>query len=81
MVSDRHSPTPVWPLIRRWFTAPGWGRPATCSRPISGRHSRRLSNSPVRPGRLQARERGTLTVHGWKAHANDLVSNVDLAMA
>ena len=30
-------------------------------------------------GRLQVRERATLTVHGWKAHANDLVSNVDLA--
>jgi myo-inositol-1(or 4)-monophosphatase len=30
-------------------------------------------------GRLQLRERATLTVHGWKAHANDLVSNVDLA--
>jgi myo-inositol-1(or 4)-monophosphatase len=25
------------------------------------------------------RERATLTVHGWKAHANDLVSEVDLA--
>ena len=31
------------------------------------------------PGRLQMRERATLTVHGWKAHANDLVSEVDLA--
>jgi myo-inositol-1(or 4)-monophosphatase len=30
-------------------------------------------------GRLQMRERATLTVHGWKAHANDLVSDVDLA--
>jgi myo-inositol-1(or 4)-monophosphatase len=30
-------------------------------------------------GRLQLRERATLTVHGWKAHANDLVSDVDLA--
>lgn len=30
-------------------------------------------------GRLQVRERATLTVHGWKAHANDLVSDVDLA--
>src|SRR4051812_21138049 len=30
-------------------------------------------------GRLQLRERATLTVQGWKAHANDLVSNVDLA--
>jgi hypothetical protein len=29
-------------------------------------------------GRLQVRERATLTVHGWKAHANDLVSDVDL---
>jgi myo-inositol-1(or 4)-monophosphatase len=30
-------------------------------------------------GQLQMRERATLTVHGWKAHANDLVSDVDLA--
>jgi myo-inositol-1(or 4)-monophosphatase len=30
-------------------------------------------------GRLQVRERATLTVHGWKAHTNDLVSDVDLA--
>jgi myo-inositol-1(or 4)-monophosphatase len=30
-------------------------------------------------GRLQVRERATLTVHGWKAHANDLVSDVGLA--
>jgi myo-inositol-1(or 4)-monophosphatase len=30
-------------------------------------------------GRLQVRERATLTVHGSKAHANDLVSDVDLA--
>src|SRR5829696_7124230 len=30
-------------------------------------------------GRLQVRQRATLTVHGWKAHANDLVSDVDLA--
>ena len=30
-------------------------------------------------GRLQVRERATLTLHGWKAHANDLVSDVDLA--
>ena len=30
-------------------------------------------------GQLQVRERATLTVHGWKAHANDLVSDVDLA--
>jgi myo-inositol-1(or 4)-monophosphatase len=30
-------------------------------------------------GRLQMRERATLTVRGWKAHANDLVSDVDLA--
>jgi myo-inositol-1(or 4)-monophosphatase len=30
-------------------------------------------------GRLQMRERATLTVHGWKAHSNDLVSDVDLA--
>jgi myo-inositol-1(or 4)-monophosphatase len=30
-------------------------------------------------GRLQLRERATLTVRGWKAHANDLVSDVDLA--
>ena len=32
-----------------------------------------------RAGQLQVRERATLTVHGWKAHANDLVSDVDLA--
>ena len=25
------------------------------------------------------RERAALTVHGWKAHTNDLVSDVDLA--
>src|SRR4029077_153433 len=30
-------------------------------------------------GRLQMRERATVTVHGSKAHANDLVSDVDLA--
>jgi myo-inositol-1(or 4)-monophosphatase len=30
-------------------------------------------------GRLQVRQRATLTVHGAKAHANDLVSDVDLA--
>jgi myo-inositol-1(or 4)-monophosphatase len=30
-------------------------------------------------GRLQVRDRATLTVHGWKAHVNDLVSDVDLA--
>ena len=30
-------------------------------------------------GRLQVRERATLTVQGWKAHVNDLVSDVDLA--
>jgi myo-inositol-1(or 4)-monophosphatase len=30
-------------------------------------------------GLLQVRGRATLTVHGWKAHANDLVSDVDLA--
>jgi myo-inositol-1(or 4)-monophosphatase len=30
-------------------------------------------------GQLQVRQRPTLTVHGWKAHANDLVSDVDLA--
>jgi myo-inositol-1(or 4)-monophosphatase len=30
-------------------------------------------------GRLQVRRRATLTVHGTKAHANDLVSDVDLA--
>jgi myo-inositol-1(or 4)-monophosphatase len=30
-------------------------------------------------GRLQVRERATVTVHGSKAHANDLVSDVDLA--
>jgi myo-inositol-1(or 4)-monophosphatase len=30
-------------------------------------------------GRLQVRKRATLTVHGAKAHANDLVSDVDLA--
>jgi myo-inositol-1(or 4)-monophosphatase len=33
----------------------------------------------VEAGRLQVRERATLTVHGSKAHANDLVSDVDLA--
>ena len=31
-------------------------------------------------GRLQMRERATLTVPGWEAHANDLVSEVDLAI-
>jgi myo-inositol-1(or 4)-monophosphatase len=30
-------------------------------------------------GRLQVRRRATLTVHGAKAHANDLVSDVDIA--
>jgi myo-inositol-1(or 4)-monophosphatase len=30
-------------------------------------------------GRLQVRKRATLTVHGWKAHVNDPVSDVDLA--
>ena len=30
-------------------------------------------------GRLQVRERATLTAHGWKAHSNDLASDVDLA--
>jgi myo-inositol-1(or 4)-monophosphatase len=30
-------------------------------------------------GRLQVRDRATLTVHGSKAHANDFVSDVDLA--
>jgi myo-inositol-1(or 4)-monophosphatase len=29
-------------------------------------------------GRLQVRKRATPTVHGWKAHVNDLVSDVDL---
>ena len=33
----------------------------------------------VEAGRLQVRERATLTVHGSKAHANDLVSDVDIA--
>jgi myo-inositol-1(or 4)-monophosphatase len=33
----------------------------------------------VEAGRLQVRERATLTVQGSKAHANDLVSDVDLA--
>ena len=30
-------------------------------------------------GRQQVRERARLTVHGWKSHANDLVSDIDLA--
>jgi myo-inositol-1(or 4)-monophosphatase len=30
-------------------------------------------------GRLQVRNRATPTVHGWKAHVNDPVSDVDLA--
>ncbi len=30
-------------------------------------------------GRQQVRERARLTVRGWKSHANDLVSDVDLA--
>ncbi|HEX5811389.1 MAG TPA: inositol monophosphatase family protein, partial [Pseudonocardia sp.] len=32
-----------------------------------------------RAGRLQVERRGSLVVHGTKAHRNDLVSDVDLA--
>jgi myo-inositol-1(or 4)-monophosphatase len=48
-------------------------------RPATSRALATAEDLAREAGRLQLRERATLTVHGSKAHANDLVSDVDLA--
>ena len=69
----------VPPLIRRWFTAPGVGQAGDVFQTDLGSALATAVELARQAGRLQVRERATLTVHGWKAHANDLVSDVDLA--
>jgi myo-inositol-1(or 4)-monophosphatase len=69
----------VRPLIRRWFTAPGVGQAGDVFQTDLGSALATAVELARQAGRLQVRERATLTVHGWKAHANDLVSDVDLA--
>ena len=79
MVDERDSATPRPAADPEVAHRPGLGAAGDVVRTDLGPALATAVELAREAGRLQVRERATLTVHGWKAHANDLVSDVDLA--
>jgi myo-inositol-1(or 4)-monophosphatase len=79
MVNDRDSVPPGLAADPKVVHGPGLGQTGDVSQTDLESALTTAVELARQAGRLQVRERGTLTVHGWKAHANDLVSDVDLA--
>jgi len=79
MVNDRDSATTGLAADPKRVHGPGVAQAGDMNQTDLGSALATAVELARQAGRLQVRERATLTVHGWKAHANDLVSDVDLA--